>query len=121
MGRKRLEPTVVISERVKARFQHEIRFEIKKLIKKMTAQKQITEFLDSRDINKFDYKLIEFSNDKAILNGIEIFRMYSPEYDVIELSSMGHQYIAVLTPMEMKGLFNNFFHIVNCQGDNDFR
>jgi len=34
MGRKKLEPTVVISERVKARFQHEIRFKIKELIKK---------------------------------------------------------------------------------------
>jgi hypothetical protein len=34
MGRKKLEPTVVISERVKARFQHEIRYKIKELIKK---------------------------------------------------------------------------------------
>ena len=34
MGRKRLEPTVVISERVKARFQNEIKFKIKELIKK---------------------------------------------------------------------------------------
>ena len=34
MGRKKLEPTVVISERVKARFQKEIRFKIKALIKK---------------------------------------------------------------------------------------
>lgn len=34
MGRKRLEPTVVISERVKARFAREIRFKIKELIKK---------------------------------------------------------------------------------------
>lgn len=33
MGRKKLEPTVVISERVKARFQNEIRFKIKSLIK----------------------------------------------------------------------------------------
>ena len=34
VGRPKLEPTVVISERVKARFQHEIRFKIKELIKK---------------------------------------------------------------------------------------
>ena len=34
MGRKKLEPTVVISERVKARFQHEIRSKITDLIKK---------------------------------------------------------------------------------------
>lgn len=34
MGRKKLEPTVVISERVKVRFQHEIRYKIKELIKK---------------------------------------------------------------------------------------
>jgi len=34
MGRKKLEPTVVISERVKARFANEIRFKIKELIKK---------------------------------------------------------------------------------------
>jgi len=34
MGRKKLEPTVVISERVKARFQHEIKLKIKALIKK---------------------------------------------------------------------------------------
>ena len=34
MGRKKLEPTVVISERVKARFANEIKIKIKDLIKK---------------------------------------------------------------------------------------
>jgi hypothetical protein len=33
MGRKKLEPTVVISERVKARFAKEIKIKIKELIK----------------------------------------------------------------------------------------
>ena len=38
MGRKKLEPTVVISERVKVRFEKEIRFKIKELIKQITKK-----------------------------------------------------------------------------------
>lgn len=87
----------------------------------MTAQKQITEYLkDGLGINELDFKLIQFTNDKAILNDVEIFRMYAPEYEIIELSTMDNEEIAVLTPVEMKSLFDNFYLIVNCTWDEDY-
>lgn len=80
----------------------------------MTNRKTVTTFLKDLGVNEFDFKNIIFTEDKAELNGKDLFLFFEEEKGIIMVCDMEGNEITPLYLDEMTNLFEDFKRFTSC-------